>query len=160
MDAGAEEAPCKAPNIAAAPSRFALMSGTQLSHRAFVIVLVSRSRASLGVALSTCQLSLLAVALWMGLPTVGGGVSKARGAEEPLGSGTMARSAVGPSQVLKLLWRGLPTDVKQYYCGWGSPQVFERLLGMSVPSVVRENTVDECTHSFINRRPAQRNTCL
>ena len=73
MDAGAEEAPCKAPNIAAAPSRFALMSGTQLSHRVFVVVLVSRSRASLGVALSTCQLSLLAVALWMGLPTVGGG---------------------------------------------------------------------------------------
>ena len=72
MDAGAEEAPRRAPNIAAAPSRFALMSGTQLSHRAFVIVLVSRSRASLGVALSTCQLSLLAVALWMCLPTVGG----------------------------------------------------------------------------------------
>jgi len=72
MDGGAEEAPRKAPNIAAAPSRFALMSGTQLSHRAFVVVLVSRSRASLGVALSTCQLSLLAVALWMCLPTVGG----------------------------------------------------------------------------------------
>ena len=75
MDAGAEEAPRRAPNIAAAPSRFALMSGTQLSHRAFVVVLVSRSRASLGVALSTCQ-QLLAVLQW--------GVSKARSAEEPL----------------------------------------------------------------------------
>ena len=72
MDAGAEEALRRAPNIAAALSCFALMSGTQLSHRAFVVVLVSRSRASLGVALSTCQLSLLAVALWMCLPTVGG----------------------------------------------------------------------------------------
>ena len=74
MDAGAEEAPRRAPNFAAAPSRFALMSGTQLSLRAFVVVLVSRSRASLGVALSTCQLSLLAVALWMSVPTVGGGI--------------------------------------------------------------------------------------
>ena len=73
MDAGAEEAPRRAPNIAAALSCFALMSGTQPSHSAFVIVLVSRSRASLGVALSTCQLSLLAVALWMSVPTVGGG---------------------------------------------------------------------------------------
>ena len=88
----------------------------QLSHRTFVVVLVSRSRASLGVALSTCQLSLLAVALWMSVPTVGG-VSKARGAEEPLGSGTMARSTVGPSQVLELLWMSVPTDVKQY--DWG-----------------------------------------
>ena len=78
MDAGAEEAPRRAPNIAAALSCFALMSGTQPSHRAFVVVLVSRSRASLGVALSTCQLSLLAVALWMSVPTVGG-VSKACG---------------------------------------------------------------------------------
>jgi hypothetical protein len=85
----------------------------------------------------------------MGLPTVGG-VSKARGAEEPLGSGTMAHSAVGPSQVLKLLWMGLPTDVKQYYCGWVSPQVFERLLWMGLPTVVRNNTVDGSTHSFIN----------
>ena len=66
MDDGAEEAPRRAPNIAAAPSRFALMSGTQLSHRAFVIVLVSRSRASLGVALSTCQ-QLLAVLQWGGI---------------------------------------------------------------------------------------------
>ena len=116
MDAGAEEAPRRAPNIAAAPSRFALMSGTQLSHCAFVVVLVSRSRASLGVALSTCQLSLLAVALWMSVPTVGG-VSKARGAEEPLGSGTTVHGTVGPSQVLELLWMSVPTDVKQY--DWG-----------------------------------------
>ena len=94
MDAGAEKAPRRAPNIAAALSCFALMSGTQPSHRAFVVLLVSRSRASLGVALSTCQLSLLAVALWMSVPTVGG-VSKARGAEEPLGSGTMARKCCG-----------------------------------------------------------------
>ena len=72
MDAGAEEAPRRAPNIAAALSCFALMSGTQPSHSAFVVVLVSRSRASLGVALSTCQLSLLAVALRMSVPTVGG----------------------------------------------------------------------------------------
>ena len=72
LNAGAEEAPRRALNIAAALSCFALMSGTQPSHSAFVVVLVSRSRASLGVALSTCQLSLLAVALWMGLPTVGG----------------------------------------------------------------------------------------
>ena len=72
MDAGAEEAPRRAPNIAAAFSCFALMSGTQPSHSAFVVVLVSRSRASLGVALSTCQLSLLAVAVWMSVPTVGG----------------------------------------------------------------------------------------
>ena len=74
MGAGAEEAPRRAPNVAAALSRFALMSGTQLSLREFVAVLVSRSRASLGVASSTCQLSLFAVALWMGLPTVGGGI--------------------------------------------------------------------------------------
>ena len=87
MDAGAKEAPRRTLNIAAALSCFALMSGTQPSHSAFVVVLVSRSRASLGVALSTCQLSLLAVTLWMGLPTVGGG-TKDRGAEEPLGSGT------------------------------------------------------------------------
>ena len=91
----------RAPNIAAALSCFALMSGTQPSHSAFVIVLVSLSRVSLGVALSTCQLSLLAVALWMSVPT-GGVVSKARGAEEPLGSGTMAHSAGGPSQVLSI----------------------------------------------------------
>ena len=101
MDDGAEEAPRRAPNIAAALSCFALMSGTQPSHRAFVVVLVSRSRASLGVALSTCQLSLLAVALWMSVPTVGG-VSKARGAEEPLGSGTTVHGTVGPSQVLRI----------------------------------------------------------
>ena len=44
----------------------ALMSGTQLSHRTFVVVLVSRSRASLGVALSTCQ-QLLAVRKWRGI---------------------------------------------------------------------------------------------
>ena len=97
-----EKAPRRAPNIAATLSCFALMSGTQPSQIAFVIVLVSRSRASLGVALSTCQLSLLAVTLWMGPPTMGRGVSKARGAEEPLGSGTMAHSAVGPSQVLSI----------------------------------------------------------
>ena len=72
MNAGAEEAPRRAPNIAAALSCFALMSGTQPSHSAFVVVLVSRSRASLGVALSTCQQLLLAVILLMGLPTVGG----------------------------------------------------------------------------------------
>ena len=74
MDAGAEEAPRRALNIAAALSCFALMSGTQPSHSAFVIVLVSCSRATLCVALSTCQLSLLAVALWMSVPTVGGGI--------------------------------------------------------------------------------------
>ena len=73
MDAGAEEAPRRAPNIAAAPSRFALMSGTQLSHCAFVVVLVSHSRATSCVALSTCQLSLLAVALGMSVPSVRGG---------------------------------------------------------------------------------------
>ena len=76
------------------------MSGTQLSHRTFVVVLVSRSRASLGVALSTCQLSLLAVALGMRVPSVGG-VSKARGAEEPLGSGTTVHGTVGPFQVVE-----------------------------------------------------------
>ena len=112
LNAGAEEAPRRALNIAAALSCFALMSGTQPSHSAFVVVLVSRNRASLSVALSTCQLSLLAVALWMSVPTVGGGVSKARGAEEPLGSGTTVHDTVGPSQVLRLLWRSVPTDVK------------------------------------------------
>mgnify|MGYP001448756107 CR=1 FL=1 len=116
MDAGAEEAPRRTLNFAAAPSRFALKSGTQLSHCAFVVVLVSRSRASLGVALSTCQLSLLAVALWMSVPTVGG-VSKARGAEEPLGSGTTVHGTVGPSQVFELLGMSVPSDVKQY--AWG-----------------------------------------
>ena len=78
------------------------MSGTQLSHRTFVVVLVSRSRASLGVALSTCQLSLLAVALGMSVPSVRRGVSEARGAEEPLGSGTTVHGTVGPSQVVEL----------------------------------------------------------
>ena len=72
MDDGAEEAPRRAPNIAAAPSLFALMSGTQLSHCAFVVVLVSRSRATLCVALSTCQQSLLAVTLGMSVPSAGG----------------------------------------------------------------------------------------
>ena len=46
-----------------------------------------------------------------------GGVSKARGAEEPLGSGTTVHGTVGPSQVLELLWMSVPTDVKQYECG-------------------------------------------
>ena len=61
LNAGAEEAPRRALNIAAALSCFALMSGTQLSHCAFVVVLVSLSRATSCVALSTCQQSLLAV---------------------------------------------------------------------------------------------------
>ena len=46
-----------------------------------------------------------------------GGVSKARGAEEPLGSGTTVHGTVGPSQVFELLWVSVPTDVKQY--AWG-----------------------------------------
>ena len=74
MDAGADKAPRRALNFAAAPSRFALMSGTQLSHCAFVVVLVSHSRATSCVALSTCQLSLLAVALGMSVPSVRGGI--------------------------------------------------------------------------------------
>ena len=49
--------------------------------------------------------------------THSGGVSKARGAEEPLGSGTTVHGTVGPSQVLELLWMSVPTDVKQY--DWG-----------------------------------------
>ena len=49
-------------------------------------MLVSRSRASLGVALSTCQ-QLLAV--------LQRGVSKARGAEEPLGELARAADAQG-----------------------------------------------------------------
>ena len=93
------------------------MSGTQLSHCAFVVVLVSHSRATSCVALSTCQLSLLAVALGMSVPSVRRGVSEARGAEEPLGSGTTVHGTVGPSQVLELLWMSVPTDVKQY--DWG-----------------------------------------
>ena len=62
------------------------MSGTQPSHRAFVVVLVSRSRASLGVALSTCQ-QLLAV--------LQRGVSRARSAEEPLVELARAADAQG-----------------------------------------------------------------
>ena len=52
----------------------------------------------------------------MSVPTMGG-VSKARGAEEPLGNGTTVHGTVGPSQVFELLWVSVPTDVKQY--AWG-----------------------------------------
>ena len=83
LNAGAEEAPRRTPNIAAALSCFALTSGTQLSHCVFVVVLVSLSRATSCVALSTCQRTLLAGALGMVYPQCRGGVSKARGVEEP-----------------------------------------------------------------------------
>ena len=63
MDVGAKEAPRRTLNIAAALSYFALLSGTQSSHCACVVVLVSHSRATSCVAFSTCQQSLLAVAV-------------------------------------------------------------------------------------------------
>ena len=82
MVAGADEAPRRALNFAAAPSRFALMSGTQLSHCAFVVVLVSHSRAT-----SCClvYLSTVVVSSSTGdeCALSAGEVSKARGAEEP-----------------------------------------------------------------------------
>ena len=74
LDAGAEEAPRRMPNTTAALSCFALMSGTQLSHCAFVVVLVSLSRATSCVALSTCQRTLLAGALGMVCPQCRGGI--------------------------------------------------------------------------------------
>ena len=116
MDAGAEEAPRRAPNIAAALSCFALMSGTQLSHCAFVVVLVSLSRATSCVALSTCQRSLLAGALGMVYPQCRGGYPRhvvLRSPPREWNHGTRYCGTLPSSRITMYLGRRYPQVLKE-----------------------------------------------
>ena len=134
------------------------------------IVLVSRSRASLGVALSTCQLSLLAVALWMCLPTVGGYprhvVLRSPSGAEPWHTvlwdppkGLDYCGCVYPQMLNNMTVDVFTHRCLKDYCGWsthcckeiilwmGLPTVSLTVsLWMGVPTVMRNITVDGFTH--------------